>query len=314
MNLPVGILELQLATGVGARTQAGVFDTLRKGNGTPEDLSAGIPEDLLINAGLSSKQLEAIKKVRDEAARLADQLQAHDVRVLVKGFAPYPCTLADVLKESTPPILFAKGNLEVLQLPGVAFAGSRKSSSKGLTIAAQAAQGLARAGANIVSGYANGVDLAAHRAALEVGGATTFVLAEGILHFRTKADLADVFDMGRFLVLSEFPPNLRWLGRNAMQRNRTICGLSKAVIVVESGLDGGTFAAAETAQKLQQPLFVVEFADPPVSAEGNKVFLKRGAFPLRSNGAGGPSLGAVLKAVGLTADQAQSQFRAQAGS
>src|SRR5207244_3022158 len=141
-----------------------------------------------------------------QAARLAEQLAAHGIRVLVKGLEPYPSSLTSVLGEAAPPVLFARGDLDILSRPGVGFAGSRKSSPRGLAIAGAAARELAQRGANIVSGYANGVDLAAHRAALEAGGATTLVLAEGILHFRVKSDLADVLEHGRYLVLSEFPP------------------------------------------------------------------------------------------------------------
>lgn len=216
-------------------------------------------------------------------------------------------SLADTLGQNAPPILFAKGDLKILSLPGVGFAGSRKSSPRGIAIATEAAQELARLGVNIVSGYANGVDLAAHRAALGAGGTTTLVLAEGILHFRIKADLADVLEQGRYLILSEFPPSLRWLGRSAMQRNQTICGLSRALVVIESGLDGGTFAAAQTAQKLQLPLFVVDFANPPASAEGNTYLLQHGATPLRSGGNGHPILNGLVERIGLHTSTHESQ-------
>jgi adenine-specific DNA methylase len=199
-------------------------------------------------------------------------------------------------------------------MPAVSFAGSRKSSPKGLTIATEAARELAEQGANIVSGYANGVDLATHRAALEAGGATTLVLAEGLFRFRKKKELGEALERGRYLILSEFPPDLRWLGRHAMQRNRTICGLSRALVVVESGMDGGTFAAAETAQELGLPLFVVDFANPPASAEGNAYFLQRGAVALRSNGNGRASLGALLQTVGLGKSASEQPQDPAAGS
>jgi putative DNA methylase len=300
MTSPVGILQLLSARGIGVQSLNRVLDAFRREGGTLEDLAAARPDELIARAGLRPQLAEAVAAARPEAARLAEQLAAQGIRVLVKGLGQYPSSLTAVLGETAPPVLFARGDLDILSLPGVGFAGSRKSSPRGLAIAGAAARELAQRGANIVSGYANGVDLAAHRAALEAGGATTLVLAEGILHFRVKSDLADVLEHGCYLVLSEFPPGLKWLARNAMQRNRTICGLSRALVVVESGLNGGTFAAAQAAQEIRLPLFVVEFASPPPGAEGNGYFLQRGAQPLRSNGSGDPNLVGVLSTVGLS--------------
>jgi DNA processing protein len=109
---------------------------------------------------------------------------------------------------------------------------------------------------------------------------TTLVLAEGILHFRVKRDLEDLLDTKNSLVISEFPPRLGWIARNAMQRNRTICGLSDVVIAVESGMTGGTFAAGQTALELMRPFFVVDYPTPMPSAAGNRYFLGNGARAL----------------------------------
>jgi predicted Rossmann fold nucleotide-binding protein DprA/Smf involved in DNA uptake len=79
---------------------------------------------------------------------------------------------------------------------------------------------------------------------------------------------------------------LGWIARNAMQRNRTICGLSDVVIVVESGTSGGTFAAGQTALDLRRPLFVVDYPEPAPSAAGNHLLLNAGAQPLAVNGSG----------------------------
>jgi predicted Rossmann fold nucleotide-binding protein DprA/Smf involved in DNA uptake len=72
-----------------------------------------------------------------------------------------------------------------------------------------------------------------------------------------------------------------------MQRNRTVCGLSDALIVIESGISGGTFEAGKLALRLKMPLFVADYAEPAASAAGNAYFLSHGARALRRSAATG---------------------------
>jgi DNA processing protein len=123
------------------------------------------------------------------------------------------------------------------------------------------------------------------------------VLAEGILQFRLKEQIRDVAGEGntpRLLVVSEFPPGLPWRAHNAMARNRTICGLSHALIVIESGLEGGTFEAGKTALEIGEPLFCVDYAEPSPSAAGNPYFLERGAMSLKRSRTGQPNLAKLI--------------------
>ena len=82
-----------------------------------------------------------------------------------------------------------------------------------------------------------------------------------------------------------------------MKRNSTIIGLSDAMILVESGLTGGTFAAGEETLKRKRPLFVIDFAEPGPSAEANPYFIKQGGMPVRGNREGVPSLDKVREVV-----------------
>ena len=89
------------------------------------------------------------------------------------------------------------------------------------------------------------------------------------------------------LVVSQFAPRLPWSVGNAMARNGTIIGLAQAMVIVEAGLSGGTFAAGEQALRMRKPLFVVAFAQPAASAAGNAHFIQRGATPIRRSKAEG---------------------------
>ncbi len=132
----------------------------------------------------------------------------------------------------------------------------------------------------VIAGYANGVDLEAHYSALAYGGTTIIVLPEGIESFYIRKELKDVWDWNRTLVISEFQPNEKWRVSNAMQRNKTIIGLSDAFFVVEAGVSGGSIDAGKKAIKMGKSLFVPYFKDVPESALGNNTLIEMGAKKL----------------------------------
>ncbi|CAI2719264.1 DNA-processing protein DprA [Nitrospina watsonii] len=209
-----------------------------------------------------------------------DKLLDKNVQVIFFEDDIYPQKLVSRLKKKAPPILLAFGNLNLLSKTSVGFCGSREASGKGLETAYDCAEQLSRDGINIVSGYAHGVDMTTHRAALESGGTTTLVLAEGILNFKIKKELLSIWDWDRVLVLSEFLPGLPWSVRNAMQRNGVICALSEAVILIEAKSRGGSIEAGKTCLGMNLPLFAPVYEGMPESAVGNRELLNQGAYPI----------------------------------
>ena len=134
---------------------------------------------------------------------------------------------------------------------------------------------LARHDINVVSGYAPGIDTAAHTGAVSDGGVTTIVAAHGILNFSVRAGMDGLIDETNTVALSQFLPDQPWRAHSAMARNRTICGLVEAMILIESGPGGGTYATGSEALALGVPLYVVKYPEPPDTAEGNAYFLTR---------------------------------------
>jgi DNA processing protein len=84
------------------------------------------------------------------------------------------------------------------------------------------------------------------------------------------------------LYVSELPPTMTWQTGGAMARNRIVCGLASAVVIIEAKESGGTIHAAKTAFQLSKPLFVVQFDDYDAHSAGNPLLLRQGAQPLKA--------------------------------
>jgi DNA processing protein len=214
---------------------------------------------------------------RESLRRQAEELQTRNIGALIPGLDPYPQSLMRATE--TPPVLFYSGPLGLLQSPAVGVCGSRNASPDGLRAAAACGELAAQHGVVSVSGYARGVDRAAHIASIEHGGSTIVVLPEGIDHFKVRrGDVAAAWDPNRALVVSQFAPRQTWSAGAAMARNSVIIGLSRALVVVEAGETGGTLAAGTRALKLGHRVLALEFASTPA---GNKVLMNEGAVSVR---------------------------------
>jgi DNA processing protein len=200
-------------------------------------------------------------------------LQPHD--------SAYPAQLQPIFGGLASPDIWYLGNLDLLKAKGVGFCGSRNASEPGLMIAADCATQLSERGIAVISGYAPGVDMASHEAALAHGGNTVIVLPEGINHFRIKKTIKALWDWNRVLVISYFPKEAVWRPDRAMDRNRVIVALSDAVLVLEARDRGGTLNAGYCALQMSKPLFVVCFDDMADGREGNQQLLHQGGIPLR---------------------------------
>ncbi len=287
MTREIALLKLLMAPGSGARTISRLLQRLRRENLPVEELlSTASPEELTGRYNLPETAVAALHKDFSDAYSLLDKLREHGIQLIDIQSDLYPDRLLDRLRQTAPPVLFVRGNSELLHKPTVAFAGARECSLPAYESTSEAASHLANQGATIVSGYASGIDSAAHTGALSSGGATVAVLASGMFHFSPRSDLATWCDDHNTLFLSEFFPTFPWKAHNAMTRNRTIAALSQALIIVEAGSTGGSLAAGRSALEIGCPLFVVDWPDPAPSTAGNALLLGRGAQPIAVDTAG----------------------------
>jgi DNA processing protein len=252
----------------------------------------------LLRETLTASQVAALPASRERVRRHWDELAKKNVQAVSILDSAYPDALKRTLGEQAPLLLLCIGNLELLRKTSVGFCGSREATEKGMATARDSAGLLAREGINIVSGFAAGVDINAHRAALAAGGTTTVVLAEGILRFRIKKEIREEWDEQRTLVVSEFGPNLPWSVSHAMQRNRTICGLSRALILIEARRTGGSIQAGRDCLKLGLPLFAAVYEGTTEAATGNQELLEQGARRLmKSRSTNRPNIQPILDVI-----------------
>ena len=166
----------------------------------------------------------------------------NNTHVLTMESPKYPGRLVRALDGSEPKKLHCRGNLDLLLSKCIGFSGSRKASPKGLEVASTYAAQFARESWTVTSGYANGVDVASHRAALAAGGSTILVLPYGLDDFWVRPDLRDVWNWSRTLVVSQFEPAARFQAYKAIQRNAVIAALSQGVLVFEAATTGEQLA------------------------------------------------------------------------
>ena len=267
--------------GIGAKTLASVAEILEKENLDPEilplnqsDLSAQSPElAKILNGKIRTENSEKVFEAYEA-------LKNNGVNIIYPRHPNFPPQLLEI-----SPILFAKGQQKPLTSDSVTIVGARNVSDQGIRITRKLAGDLARTGLNIVSGYAEGVDAEAHLGALAAGGTTTLVLSNGITQLHQKSTFKK-FNWDRdVLAVSQFDPDAKRHLWYALARNQLVCGLSKAVVVIESGPErdahgkvSGTFYTAKTALDMNLPLFVLNpncLDNPP---EGNAALIALGGY------------------------------------
>lgn len=209
-------------------------------------------------------------------AELVDRLVEEDIEVLNYFEDSYPPRIKETLKDKSPVLLYARGNLALLRLPAIGISGSRQVSEAGLRFTRACAEEVSRQGVVVVSGHAIGVDQAAEQAIIESGGSVIVVYAMGLFRTNLGESASTTSDMSRALVLSEFHPMMTWNVGNAMQRNKTICGLSDALIIIEPGTQGGTCEAGRSCLKLGVPLLIGEYPDLPEGENGIAELVRKG--------------------------------------
>jgi DNA protecting protein DprA len=217
-----------------------------------------------------------------EQVAVVKQLANDSVHLLTVLDESYPRLLTSILSENQrPPVLFYMGDLHILERVTIAIIGSRNAGETSLAFTYETAHYLAENGANVISGYARGVDRVAYEGAISTQGYTTVVLPHGINKLSNVQiyNVLPKIEAGGVLLLSQFHPDAHWLVSRAMERNHVVVALAQVVIVAEANTQGGTWNGAINALEQKRPLYVCQTETSALLA-GNKALIERGGRPL----------------------------------
>ncbi len=208
--------------------------------------------------GIGSLTIDSLKdsSVLESAEKELEFILSHQIDYEYFLNDTYPEYLKHCI--DAPILFFKRGNFNFENRRMISIVGTRNMTSYGRDFCKSLIQSLRKYEPTIVSGFAYGVDICAHKEALACELTTLAVLANGLNHTYPKIHKKYVSDMetrGGFI--SEFWHDEQPLRENFLKRNRIIAGLSQATIVVESAEKGGSLVTADIANSYNRDVFAV---------------------------------------------------------
>ncbi|TSC94548.1 MAG: DNA processing protein [Candidatus Berkelbacteria bacterium Athens1014_28] len=200
-----------------------------------------------------------------------------EIKTLFTGDNEYPKLLLEIF--DPPEILYCRGNLEILNMQGVAIVGSRSHTYYSKAVIEKIVPRLVESKIVIVSGLALGVDGLAHFLTLENGGQTIGVLGSGVekIYPTSNQKLGDKMIEKGGAVISEFPPRTPPFKQNFPLRNRLIAGMTLGTLVVEARHESGSLITAGLANEYGREVFSVPGNIDSFASEGTNALIKEGA-------------------------------------
>lgn len=208
------------------------------------------------------------------AKKTIDEHLKHDCECLLIDSEYYPSSIAQI--PDAPLVLFAKGEKLNYNFKNISVVGTRAPSTYGKLNAEISAKYFAEAGINIVSGFAYGVDIAAHLSAVNAGGTTTAILGSGLGNIypsQNKKYANQITENGCFL--SELPYMALPNRENFPERNRLVAAISKATVVIESNAKGGSLITAKMAFDYNKDVFAFPGEILNENYSGNHALVQR---------------------------------------
>lgn len=261
--------------GAGSQRAGAVLDAF---GGAQEAWEARDTDAFAAAAGPAAVQRACLPDNTPEHYRaFARRCAARRIRILPYDDPDYPLAFSRI--SDMPLVLYCTGDPRWLNEPGaVGIVGSRKPTEYGLNAAADIGGELAKNGAIIVSGLADGLDSAGHRAAVKNDCPTIAVMGVPIDRTYPAANAALRQQIERKgCVISEYPPYSEYIGPTCfLQRNRLIAALSSAVLVVEAREKSGTMSTVAHAERYGKPVYAVPGSIYSPNSAGTNGLLRDG--------------------------------------
>ena len=244
--------------------------------GSAEAVFKASKKELLKIPQVGPKTVERItaSKTFDRAEDQMKYLSNNDGKAVVFHSDEYPQRLKHF--ESSPLVLYLKGEMNLNHKRTVAIIGTRKPTEQGKINCEKLIDGLQDYGVQIISGLAFGIDTCAHKKSVEVDTETIGVMGHGldILYPAENRKLVSKM-MHNGGVLTEFPINTRPDRENFPMRNRIIASMSDVVVVVESKRKGGSIITAEFANSYNKDVFAIPGRTTDDASEGCNKLIKQ---------------------------------------
>lgn len=199
-----------------------------------------------------------------------------DIKIVTLRSQIYPALLKEI--DSSPIVLYCKGNLDLLKSECLAVVGTRRATKYGKDIGGKIIKDLASENITIVSGLAEGIDTVAHNTCLEVNGKTIAVLGGGFLNIYPSSNIGlakKIIEKGGLLI-TEYKPNEQALTFHFPIRNRIIAGLSKAVFIVEATENSGSMHTKNYALDYNRDVFALPARANDIYSVGCNKIIKNG--------------------------------------
>ena len=248
------------------------------------DRAWAAPRSELVKAGLDAGTADNLIASRPgiDLAKDLSLIEKYRIKVITFESPDYPALLKET--HDHPAVLYVRGDLAAADADSVAVVGTRKATSYGRQVAEDIVSNLALNGITITSGLARGIDTIAHRSALEAGGRTIAVFACGldIVYPPENLKLAkDILENGA--LISEHPLGTKPKPENFPRRNRILSGLSRGVLVVESGERGGALITASFAVDQNREVFAIPGSILSGMSRGPNRLIQDGAKLVRNH-------------------------------
>lgn len=175
----------------------------------------------------------------------------------------------------SPIMLYYRGNADLNQPKIVAIIGTRNNNEYGKAVCEKLVEDLANENILIVSGLAFGIDSYAHKAALRNDMKTVAVLAHGLDRIYPAQNKSLAKEMtGQGGLLTDFRSNTNPDKQNFPKRNRIVAGMSDAIVVVETGIKGGSLITAELGNGYNKDVFAIPGRTNDSKSEGCNYLIK----------------------------------------